>query len=156
MDTLPNLIVFWLFCSAVALPLQSEDQQLQNDGKNCFVFKGEIKRFSNWILFSFVSIIVGEYGDHFEGDMILDKVQMDDLFLQGRNGLLSTQYRWPNRIIPYRLSNGFTTKQKHYIELALNDIESVSCLKFVQRTNQKNFIDITVSTQQSIHIFEMR
>lgn len=40
-----------------------------------------------------------EIGGFFEGDMILTEEQMANL--RARNGLLSTNYRWPNKIVPY-------------------------------------------------------
>lgn len=40
-----------------------------------------------------------EIGGFFEGDMILTEQQIENL--RTRNGLLSTNYRWPNRIVPY-------------------------------------------------------
>lgn len=92
----------------------------------------------------FISNVVGEYGDHFEGDMILTE-QMDDLFSPARNGKISTKYRWPNKIIPYRLSKEHTKQQRNYIERALKQIESMSCLTFRRQRNEEHYIEITVS-----------
>lgn len=77
--------------------------------------------------------------------MRLDEEQMDDLFSLKRNGIISTKYHWPDRTIPYRLTHKHTKKQRNFIELALSKIASVSCLKFVRQTNEKNYIEITVS-----------
>lgn len=86
-----------------------------------------------------------EYGDYFEGDMILTEEQMEDLYSPARNGLISTKYRWPNKTLPYRLTHEHTKEQRDYIELALRKIESVSCVKFIRQTNQNEYIEITVS-----------
>lgn len=88
---------------------------------------------------------VGEYGDYFEGDMMLSEEQLEAIFSPARNGLISTKYRWPKKTVPYQLSMDHTKEQRDYIELALKTIESVSCVKFVRRTNQWNYVDVTVS-----------
>lgn len=77
--------------------------------------------------------------------MLLSKKQLEELFSPARNGLISTKYRWPNEIVPYQLSMNHTQEQRDYIELALKTIESVSCVKFVRRTNEANYVDVTVS-----------
>lgn len=92
-----------------------------------------------------MSNVVGEYGDFFDGDMILDDEQMEDLFSPARNGLVSTKYRWPNKTLIYQMSEQHTKEQRDYIEKALKTLESVSCVKFVKRTNEQNYVEITVS-----------
>lgn len=89
--------------------------------------------------------IVGEYGDYFEGDMILTEEEIDELLSPARNGLILKAYRWPNKTLPYRLTYEHTKEQRDYIELALRKIETVSCVKFVRQTNQMEYIEITVS-----------
>lgn len=88
--------------------------------------------------------IVGEYGDYIEGDMILTEAQKDALFSPARNGFISIFYHWPHKRVYYQLSHEHTKEQRDYIELALKKMESVSCLKFLRRTNQKDYIEITV------------
>lgn len=85
-----------------------------------------------------------EYGDHFEGDMILNDEQLDALTSNTRNGLVSHQYRWPNKTIPYRLSKNHSKVQHDYIQLALETLESVSCIRFVQHTNERDYIHMSV------------
>lgn len=82
--------------------------------------------------------------------MILTEEQMEELYSPARNGIISTKYRWPHRIVPYRLSRQHTKKQRHYIELALRKIESVSCLRFYRQRNEKHYIKITVSWRIAI------
>ena len=89
--------------------------------------------------------IVGEYGEYFEGDMQLNEEQMEALFSPARNGLVSTKYRWPNKTVPYKMSMDYTKEQSDYIELALKTIESVSCVKFVRRTNEEDYVRVFVS-----------
>lgn len=70
---------------------------------------------------------------------------MEELFSPARNGLIATKYRWPNKTLIYQMSEDHTKEQRDYIEKALKTLESVSCVKFVKRTNEKNFVEITVS-----------
>uniref|UniRef100_A0AC35GL60 Metalloendopeptidase n=1 Tax=Panagrolaimus sp. PS1159 TaxID=55785 RepID=A0AC35GL60_9BILA len=50
--------------------------------------------------------------------------------------------RWENNIVPYKLSNRYTTSEKLIIENSLKAIEKVSCFRFPKYSNQKNFLDI--------------
>lgn len=89
--------------------------------------------------------IVGEQGKYFEGDMDLTVEQVEAILSPARNGVISEYDRWPNKTVPYQLCDEHTKEQRDYIELALKVIESVSCVKFVRRTNEYDYIDITVS-----------
>lgn len=51
---------------------------------------------------------------------------------------------WPNNIVPYQHSQEHTKQQQNFIEQALETIESVSCVKFVRRTFETNYIQIKV------------
>ncbi|XP_055298042.1 seminal metalloprotease 1-like [Sitodiplosis mosellana] len=84
-----------------------------------------------------------EYGNHYEGDMLLNKDQLDALSSPERNGLINEKYRWPNKTVPYQLSANHTKEQQDYIEVGLKTLESVSCLKFVRRTNETQFVNLT-------------
>lgn len=107
-----------------------------------FKNKFEFKINKNWFIRN--PHIVGEYGDYFEGDMHLTNEQMDDLFSPAKNGLVETKYRWPNKTVPYQLSMDHTKDQRDYIEKALKTLESVSCVKFVRRTNEEDYVELTV------------
>lgn len=79
------------------------------------------------------------------GDVLLSKEQLDELFVEPRNGLIPTKYRWPNKTITYQLDMDYTQEQRDYIENALKTIESVSCVKFIRRTDEMDYVDVTVS-----------
>lgn len=98
---------------------------------------------------------MGEYGNYVEGDMILTEEQMDTLYSPARNGLISKSYHWPNKTVYYQLSEKHSQDQRDYIELALRKMESVSCLKFIRRTNQKEYIAITVSCTAPFLIYDV-
>lgn len=60
--------------------------------------------------------------------------------IYSRTGLIDTKYRWPNKTIIYQMSEEHTKEQQLYIKLAHWTIESVSCIKFAQRTNESEYI----------------
>lgn len=86
-----------------------------------------------------------EYGNHYQGDMILNEEQSRSISIQTRNGVIETKYRWPNKTVPYQLSSNHTKAQQDFIELGLRTLETVSCVKFVRRTTERNFVNMTVS-----------
>lgn len=61
-----------------------------------------------------------------------------------KNGLIDQKYRWPNKTVPYQLSSAHTKEQQDYIEEALRQLEAVSCVKFVRRTNETNYVIMDV------------
>lgn len=87
------------------------------------------------------------YGDYFEGDMILSQEQLNAISwgVTPLNGLIDTKYRWPNKTVPYLLTADHTKEQQNLIESALRSMESVSCVKFVRRTNENDYVEVTVS-----------
>lgn len=44
-----------------------------------------------------------ELSGKFEGDIELSNVQMRQMF--AKNGMINTNYKWPERTIPYQVSN---------------------------------------------------
>lgn len=85
-------------------------------------------------------------GDHFEGDILLNEHQRGVIFGDSRNGIIDVDYRWPNKTIIYQLTSNHTDEQNEYIEEALRKLSLLSCLKFVHRTNQEDYIEISVNS----------
>lgn len=88
---------------------------------------------------------IEELSGQFEGDMVLTAEQKRMLTGLDRTGLIDTSYRWPNNTVPYILSDIFSQEQRDYIELGMREIEAVSCLLFVPRTTEENFVSVEVS-----------
>lgn len=95
----------------------------------------------NW----FSSWSGGEYGNHFEGDIAMTPEQLNAIKISSRNGIINTKYRWPNKTVTYRLSPHHSRRQNHMIEHAMQLLEFVSCVKFVERTDEMNYLQFTVS-----------
>ncbi|KAJ6647407.1 Meprin A subunit beta [Pseudolycoriella hygida] len=82
-------------------------------------------------------------GGQFEGDMVLEERQRRALLGLEKTGLINTDYRWPDGIVPYVLADGyFTQGQKDQIERGLKAIEDASCIRFVPHTNEENYVEI--------------
>ncbi|CAB4063817.1 unnamed protein product [Lepeophtheirus salmonis] len=61
--------------------------------------------------------------------------------VESRNLMSGMGSRWPNSTVPYRIGNGLI----HYssmIKSAMEHIESNSCVKFVQQSKQKTYLNI--------------
>lgn len=87
---------------------------------------------------------IEELSGQFEGDIILTVEQEKAIFGKERTGLIELSRRWPENKVIYLLSDVFSTEQADYIRKGLNELEAISCLKFVQRTNEPNFVNVTV------------
>lgn len=77
--------------------------------------------------------------------MVLDEYQEEEILSPTRNGLIAKRYVWPNKTVPYVLSPDHKPEHHQMIENALKQIEAVSCIKFVRRTNENDYIQIIVS-----------
>lgn len=86
---------------------------------------------------------VGEFGDKFEGDIVLTAGQQEALL--GRTGLIATRYRWTGNIIPYTLEAAMSDAQRAAVREALNEMEAALCLTFVERTTQTDYVRVTVT-----------
>lgn len=93
---------------------------------------------------------IEELSGQFEGDMVLTKEQM--MLVQGvmdtmaeRTGLIDESYRWPDNVVPVTLVPGhFDAEHEAHVYLGLRTLESVSCVRFVNRTVETNFVELTV------------
>lgn len=76
--------------------------------------------------------------------MVLSEQQKRVLKSLERTGLIDVNMRWPNRVVPYVLSDVFSDEQKSYIESGLAELARVSCLTFVPRTDEQNYVRVNV------------
>lgn len=86
-----------------------------------------------------------EISGQFQGDIILTNEQERIWSGIERTGLINGTYRWPENTIPYTLSSVFNEAQLAHIHRGLREIEEATCLKFVVRTTEANFVNVTVS-----------
>uniref|UniRef100_A0AAG5DK38 Metalloendopeptidase n=1 Tax=Anopheles atroparvus TaxID=41427 RepID=A0AAG5DK38_ANOAO len=84
-----------------------------------------------------------EVGGNFEGDMLISAEQ-ESAIKFGYTSLIGEYYKWPNSIVPYKIDTGaFTTVQRNNIEAALQQIELISCVRFVPRTTETDYVMVT-------------
>ncbi|XP_064594609.1 zinc metalloproteinase nas-15-like isoform X2 [Liolophura sinensis] len=69
-----------------------------------------------------------------------------------RNAIRNRAYRWPNGIVPYHISSAYSSHDRATFLSALQSIEESTkvnghtCIHFVPRTNQHDYIDIRRET----------
>ncbi|CAG7724860.1 unnamed protein product [Allacma fusca] len=65
-----------------------------------------------------------ELGPYFEGDIILTPNQL--------GGKPNVNSRWPSRTLVYSIGPGFNEKEKKFIQDAIKEIQSKTCIRFRQ------------------------
>ncbi|XP_040582332.1 astacin-like metalloprotease toxin 3 [Lepeophtheirus salmonis] len=73
--------------------------------------------------------------------IIRDKYDRQDL--ASRNYLSDERKHWPNKEVPYTISNSYPPKYNKLLRKAMKAIESMSCVKWIPRTNQRNYVYIS-------------
>lgn len=89
----------------------------------------------------------GEYGNHYQGDIVLTPEQKAETEgKNGRTGIINTWYRWPKSggrvIVPFVIDGIYNANERAQIYAGMNEIMRKTCVSFVQRTNQANYIYI--------------
>ncbi len=86
-------------------------------------------------------------GDIYIGD--LDEVTLADEEQNTTGGISaygvvinSDTYRWSNGVVPYVMSTDFSSTEESLILEAMNTIENYSGIRFVERSNQSNYVNI--------------
>jgi len=85
--------------------------------------------------------------ERFEGDMILTDEQLRQMNGTAdveRNGQVNTYWRWPNAVVPYVITGSFSSGDLSKIRKAMDDYQARTCITFVQRTNEADYIRIIV------------
>lgn len=79
-----------------------------------------------------------ELGTYFEGDILIPNSE-------GRNGLVKESSRWKNNIIPYTFHSSVSNSDKNMIRQAISEYHAKTCLKFVQRTSERDYLSFESS-----------
>ncbi|GAB0098082.1 hypothetical protein DMENIID0001_137780 [Sergentomyia squamirostris] len=96
----------------------------------------------------FIGQPIEELGSHFEGDILMTERQKQEIFdvmVDGKTGLLNPRYRWPNNILYYDYADEVTQIQREYIDGALRNMSGHTCLSFVRRTDETDYVWVTTS-----------
>lgn len=80
------------------------------------------------------------------GDLLLTPEQDAYYFgdAKGRTGLIDVNTRWPDNTIPFTFV-GQTAAEQATVLAALRDFEAQTCIRFVERTDQTDYVYITRS-----------
>ncbi|XP_017113918.1 astacin-like [Drosophila elegans] len=79
-----------------------------------------------------------ELGTYFEGDILFPKS-----YKNARSGLRSSSNRWTGGVVPYVIDESFTSQDLHYISHAFKEYHTKTCVRFVPRTTEEDYISIT-------------
>ncbi|GIY79540.1 zinc metalloproteinase nas-36 [Caerostris darwini] len=96
--------------------------------------------------YSFIQLILTQIGNTktengqllFEGDIVEDSPEQDPQ--NAMKALPNKGALWTERIIPYEFYHNVNKSTGNTIRSAMNEWEKKTCLKFVPRTNQKQFL----------------
>jgi len=78
--------------------------------------------------------------DLHEGDMIIHH----RFGGQNRNVLNDKYSKWPNKTVPYEFAPGFNAAAKAAVTAAIADYQKYSCVRYVPRTNEKDYVQYIV------------
>lgn len=87
-----------------------------------------------------------ELSGQYQGDIILSFGQKELLTEARTNrvGIALDRYHWPNKTVPYAFVAVFNDAQLAHIELGIRELTASTCIKFVPRTTEPNYIRFTV------------
>lgn len=80
-----------------------------------------------------------ELGTYLEGDMLVPGIE-------GRNGLVKASSRWPRGVIPYVFASNLGSSDRRIIQLAFDEFHKYTCLRFVPRTTEVDYISYESSS----------
>nr|XP_037273584.1 astacin-like metalloprotease toxin 5 [Rhipicephalus microplus] len=81
-------------------------------------------------------VLALERGGDFEGDILLPQNRLTD-----RNAVTKKEQLWPGGVIPYVVDPQLNNTMKKILK-AMAHIESQTCLRFVVRERQRNYVSI--------------
>ncbi|XP_055919216.1 seminal metalloprotease 1-like [Eupeodes corollae] len=88
-----------------------------------------------------------EQGDFFEGDIDLSEDQREAIEGKARNGLISSKYHWPNKVVYYKFAEGqFDGAHKNHVLRGMQMLEEVSCIRFIP-ANETTIAFVNITSQ---------
>jgi len=96
------------------------------------------------IFASLICLIVGQGVESTDDDMFEDDMKIAKKKNSRSFGLENKNQRWSAGIVPYSISNVFSSENKKLIRDAMDLIElkTAKCVKFVNRNSERNYISI--------------
>ncbi|XP_049300732.1 zinc metalloproteinase nas-1 isoform X1 [Anopheles funestus] len=81
---------------------------------------------------------VEELGSYVQGDILINRPG-------GRNGISNNAARWPKGVVPFVISGNFDAKGMQLIEQAINEYHQKTCIRFVPRMGETNYVSFESS-----------
>ncbi|CAL4079355.1 unnamed protein product, partial [Meganyctiphanes norvegica] len=81
-----------------------------------------------------------EESGEFQGDIMLTQRQKSLMKLRGAQNM--EEKLWKNAEIPYSISSEFSISERQMIDKAIYEFQTKTCLRFLKRTSQTDYIDI--------------
>jgi len=82
----------------------------------------------------------------FEGDIVnVTSIDINELLMSSnnaRNAIRNKRQLWPNGKVPYVISSQYSKRERGVIASAIEEYHAKTCIKFVPRTNQRDYIHI--------------
>ncbi|KAL1130831.1 hypothetical protein AAG570_012072 [Ranatra chinensis] len=80
-----------------------------------------------------------ELGEYAEGDILFPP----SLKPLAKNGVTTLASRWKSGKVPYILNGSFSSKDRNLIMAAFNEYHRKTCIKFIPRTSERDYVVIT-------------
>ncbi|CAB4060679.1 unnamed protein product [Lepeophtheirus salmonis] len=90
------------------------------------------------LLLSVSSILIPPYQAEEACRMMIDKHNRAEMM--SRNFVFGNNNLWPDKQVPYVFGTRFTSSEKKMIQEAMDTIQTSSCVEFIARSTQRNFI----------------
>ncbi|OQV16098.1 putative Embryonic protein UVS.2 [Hypsibius exemplaris] len=89
----------------------------------------------------------------FQGDVLgMERDSSPELIGVGKNGIVGDAYRWPKEngvvSVPYTISTAFLPGPATLIRKAMKVFADETCIRFIPRTTQQNYLKITAPPSQ--------
>ncbi|XP_040583550.1 hatching enzyme 1.2 [Lepeophtheirus salmonis] len=97
-----------------------------------------IKMITYLLLLSVSSILIPPYQAEEACRMMIDKHNRAEMM--SRNFVFGNNNLWPDKQVPYVFGTRFTSSEKRMIQEAMDTIQTSSCVEFIARSTQRNFI----------------
>ncbi|XP_071037797.1 astacin-like metalloprotease toxin 5 [Parasteatoda tepidariorum] len=89
-----------------------------------------------------------ENPDLYDGDM----AGIDGPLDIERNVIASKRWRWPNATIPYVIHSSIRSSRVALIKKAMDNFHNNTCIQFVPRTDERNYVSIFIGTGCYSHV----
>ncbi|XP_040573996.1 hatching enzyme 1.2 [Lepeophtheirus salmonis] len=90
------------------------------------------------LLLTVASILIPPYQAEDGCKIMLDKHNKAEMM--SRNFVFGSNNLWPNKQVPFTFGPSFTSNERSLIQRAMNTIQARSCVRFVPRSSQRNFV----------------